>query len=97
MNAFDENLFQDDDELAIFEVLFDYLKRELEVIHAANNNKRMSSGEVIRRRKKLLCDLLNLGDECKLNDLLVNNVSFCCCFLNKENFKLKNKNFLVPV
>ena len=74
MNSYEENIFQDDDELAIFEVFFEYLKQELDKILVLNQ-KRKNNPDNVNERKKFLADMLNIGDECKLNDLAVENVS----------------------
>ena len=69
-----ENIFQDDDEIAIFEVLFDYLKKELDQILIFNQSRKKNV-DVIKKRKKLLLLLLNLNDEDLINDLAENGVT----------------------
>jgi len=69
-----ENVFQDDDEIAIFEVLFDFLKKELDKILIFNQSRKKNV-DVIKKRKKLLLLLLNLNDEDLINDLAENGVN----------------------
>jgi hypothetical protein len=78
-----ENIFQDDDEIAIFEVLFDYLKKELDKILIFNQSRKKNV-DVIKKRKKLLLLLLNLNDEDLINDLAENGVTlvlYCYKFM----------------
>ena len=62
MNSLSENIFQDDDEMAIFEVLFEYLKKELDKILIFNQSRKANI-ELIKKRKRLLLLILNLNDE----------------------------------
>ena len=70
-----ESIFQGDDEIAIFEVLFDYLKKELDKILIFNQSRK-TNVELIKKRKKLLLLLLNLNDDDLINDLAENGVGF---------------------
>lgn len=71
-----ESIFQDDDEIAIFEVLFDFLKKELDKILIFNQSRK-TNADLIKKRKKLLLLLLNLNDDELINDLAENGVG---CF-----------------
>jgi hypothetical protein len=71
-----ESIFQDDDEIAIFEVLFDFLKKELDKILIFNQSRK-TNADLIKKRKKLLLLLLNLNDDELINDLAENGVSGC--------------------